>query len=118
MDFKSHVLALMNQVPSGRVVSYGQIAAAAGSPRAARQVGGILRALPIDTSIPWWRVVNNEGYISIRGNWVADKPLQKKLRMKELDSKQSDFDIINKYLQIQGITDKEIISNMTKEIIQ
>jgi methylated-DNA-protein-cysteine methyltransferase-like protein len=79
MDFKSHVLALMNQVPSGRVVSYGQIAAAAGSPRAARQVGGILRALPIDTSIPWWRVVNNEGYISIRGNWVADKPLQKKL---------------------------------------
>lgn len=43
---------------------------------------------------------------------------EKKLRMKELDSKQSDFDIINKYLQIQGITDKEIISNMTKEIIQ
>lgn len=79
MDFKRKVLTLIAQVPSGHVASYGQIAAAAGSPRAARQVGGILRALPANTQIPWWRIINNQGHLSIRGNWTADKHLQKKL---------------------------------------
>ena len=66
------------------MVSYGQVAAACGYPKAARQVGGILRAADIaDGKIPWWRVVNNQGTISIKGNWTATKELQKELLIRE-----------------------------------
>jgi methylated-DNA-protein-cysteine methyltransferase-like protein len=82
--FKQKVIAFIKKVPKGKVVSYGQVAAAAGSPRAARQVGGILRALdPSAGKIPWWRVLNNKGIISIKGNWTATKEIQKKLLEKE-----------------------------------
>jgi methylated-DNA-protein-cysteine methyltransferase-like protein len=49
------------------VVSYGGVAAMLGTPRAARGVGTALGALPIDTEVPWWRVVNRNGEISIKG---------------------------------------------------
>ena len=54
----------MQHIPYGRVVSYGQVAAYVGVPRGARQVGWTLRRLE-DIDIPWWRVINNEGRISI-----------------------------------------------------
>lgn len=63
-------------------MSYGQVAAAAGSPRAARQVGGILRASSLDT-LPWWRVINNAGYISIKGSFEATPQVQKSLLVQE-----------------------------------
>lgn len=83
-EFKQIVILNIKKIPKGKVVSYGQIAAAAGHPRAARQVGWILRSL--DTSknnIPWWRVLNNRGAISIKGNLAATKELQRDLLMKE-----------------------------------
>jgi methylated-DNA-protein-cysteine methyltransferase-like protein len=75
--FKQKVIDLVRQVPYGNVASYGQIALYAGLPRAAREVGSILKETKED--LPWWRVVNNAGRISIEGNWEADKPLQAKL---------------------------------------
>lgn len=75
--FQSKVIAIIRSVPEGRVVSYGQVALYAGFPLAARQVGWILRSTKED--LPWWRVINNTGRISIEGNWHADKTLQKKL---------------------------------------
>jgi len=48
-------------------VSYGGVAAMLGSPRAARGVGTALSALPPDADVPWWRVVNRLGQISIKG---------------------------------------------------
>ena len=83
-SFKEKVINFIKSVPKGKVVSYGQVAAAAGSPRAARQVGTILRGLdPSDSKIPWWRVVNNKGIISIKGNWTATKESQKILLIKD-----------------------------------
>ena len=82
--FRQQVIAYISKIPKGRVASYGQVAAACGSPRAARQVGGILRGLNIvDGKIPWWRVVNNQGIISIKGNWTATKELQKELLIQD-----------------------------------
>lgn len=75
--FKEKVIEIVRLVPSGKVVSYGQVAAYAGTPRAAREVGWIMSAL--GKEVPWWRVVNNKGYISIRGNQTSDKNIQKKL---------------------------------------
>ncbi len=65
--FTERVYALVRRVPRGRIVSYGGVAAMLGSPRAARGVGTALSALPPGATVPWWRVVNRNGEISIRG---------------------------------------------------
>jgi len=63
-SFFSRVYALVRQVPRGRVVTYGQIARALGAPGAARTVGWAMRGSP--ASVPWHRVVNARGEISLR----------------------------------------------------
>ena len=65
--FTERVYAMVRRVPHGQVVSYGGVAALLGSPRAARGVGQALRSLPDDSDVPWWRVINRNGEISIRG---------------------------------------------------
>lgn len=75
--FKAKVIEIIRMVPQGKVVSYGQVAAYTGAPRAAREVGWVLREAKED--MPWWRVLNNAGKISIDGNMSADKNLQRKL---------------------------------------
>lgn len=52
-------------MPAGKVATYGAIAQKAGLARAARRVGYALRGLPTDTRIPWHRVVNAKGQISL-----------------------------------------------------
>ncbi len=52
-------------IPPGRVATYGQVAEKAGLSRAARRVGYALRGLPTNTRIPWHRVVNSQGRISL-----------------------------------------------------
>lgn len=75
--FKQNVIKSIQMVPYGNVASYGQIAAMAGHPRAARQVGWILNSLEDNTegskyNLPWWRIVNNQGRISIKGTKFHD----------------------------------------------
>lgn len=81
--FKKKVITVIQAIPKGRVVSYGQVAAYIGVPRAARQVGWVLRQMEETVSLPWWRVVNNTGRISIEGNLHNDKTLQKNLLEQE-----------------------------------
>ncbi|MDA8017295.1 MAG: MGMT family protein [Thermoanaerobaculia bacterium] len=57
---------VVSEVPEGKVVTYGQVAALAGLPRHARQVGYALHALPRDSGVPWQRVVNARGEVSLR----------------------------------------------------
>ncbi len=54
----------VQQIPQGKVASYGQIARLAGLPGRARQVGYALHALPPGSPVPWFRVVNAQGRIS------------------------------------------------------
>ena len=58
--------SVVSEVPEGKVVTYGQVAALAGLPRHARQVGYALHALPRGTDVPWQRVVNARGEVSLR----------------------------------------------------
>ena len=78
-EFKDKVVQVIRWVPRGKVVSYGQVAVYIGVPRAARQVGWTMRGLEGKIEIPWWRVVNNAGRITIKGNLYNDQALQKKL---------------------------------------
>jgi methylated-DNA-protein-cysteine methyltransferase-like protein len=67
-SFFDAVYVLVRQIPRGKVASYGDIAAMLGHPRAARTVGWALASLPPgqEEEIPWQRVINAQGRISIR----------------------------------------------------
>lgn len=81
--FKEKVLEVVKNIPSGKVVSYGQVALYVGIPRAAREVGWVLNGIHNeDSKIPWWRVVNNTGRISIKGSAFSAQN-QKELLKKE-----------------------------------
>lgn len=60
------IYKLVEQIPMGKVATYGQIAALCGSPRGARTVGWALHVLPANKlkEVPWQRVINREGRIS------------------------------------------------------
>ncbi len=60
------ILAVVRKIPRGRVATYGQVAALAGLPGAARQVGYALHALPEGSTVPWHRVINARGEVSPR----------------------------------------------------
>lgn len=57
---------VIRRIPRGRVMTYGDVAIAAGFPGQARRVGYALHGLK-DPRVPWWRVVNAQGRISIEG---------------------------------------------------
>ncbi|MEQ1735537.1 MAG: MGMT family protein [Rhodoglobus sp.] len=61
-DFVSRVLEVVALIPPGRVMAYGDVAAAIGS-RAARAVGQVMAHYGSD--VPWWRVVRASGHPAI-----------------------------------------------------
>ena len=63
----SRILAVVRRIPRGRVATYGQVARLAGLPRHARHVGYALHGLPAASAVPWHRVINASGGISLRG---------------------------------------------------
>ncbi|ELY2741855.1 MGMT family protein [Cronobacter turicensis] len=65
--FPQRVYQIVAAIPEGCVTTYGEVARLAGSPRAARQVGGVLKRLPEGSKLPWHRVVNHRGEISLTG---------------------------------------------------
>jgi len=73
-DFHRRVWRLVRRVPRGTVVTYGQVAALLGHPRAARAVGTALARLRADDvdAVPWQRVVSASGRCSHRdGFWAG-----------------------------------------------
>ena len=75
-DSYKRIYAVVKKVPRGKVATYGQIAAIAGMPRHARQVGYALHALPAESKLPWHRVINTRGEISPR-TWSENHLLQR-----------------------------------------
>lgn len=76
------IYRVVRRIPAGRVTTYGGVARLAGQPGAARTVGWALSALPADSDIPWWRVINAAGRISI-GNHRHAAVLQRALLLRE-----------------------------------
>ena len=82
MNFYEQVYAVVRRIPAGKVTSYGRVARMLGRNNAARAVGYAMNALKDkDASyadVPWWRVINSQGRISIvnrehSGNEQADR---------------------------------------------
>ena len=64
-DYEQQLYAWLAQIPSGRVVTYGQLARLIGRPNGARWVGRQLGRLPPGSSLPWHRVLNASGGSSL-----------------------------------------------------
>ena len=63
-NLKERIWLIVHQIPRGKVASYGQVARMADLPGYARYVGYVMKMLPSDTKLPWYRVVNSRGKIS------------------------------------------------------
>jgi methylated-DNA-protein-cysteine methyltransferase-like protein len=70
----SRIYTVVRRIPTGRVASYGQVARVAGL-GGARQVGYALHALPRGSTVPWHRVLNAEGRISLRDHHALTQRL-------------------------------------------
>ena len=82
-DSYRRIYAVVSRIPRGRVATYGQVAALAGLPRQARLVGYAMHALPAASDVPWHRVVNAAGKISIRSDGLGHDELQAQLLGRE-----------------------------------
>ncbi|NOH99048.1 MGMT family protein [Vibrio sp. 99-70-13A1] len=66
-QFLSQIFAVIHQIPQGKVTTYGDIARFAGFPGYARHVGKALGNLPQGSKLPWFRVINSKGELSLVG---------------------------------------------------
>lgn len=83
-DINQRIWQVVAAIPAGKVATYGEVAQKAGLARAARRVGRALRGLPEETRIPWHRVINAQGKIS-------------------LPSGSSSYNLQKKYLEAEGV---------------
>lgn len=61
----ARIIEIIKAIPKGKVMSYGQVATAAGVPHGARSVVRILHACSAKYDLPWWRVVKASGEIAL-----------------------------------------------------
>ena len=80
-DARGKIWRTVERIPSGSVATYGQIAKEAGLGRRARMVGRALRSLPHGSDVPWHRVVNARGEISLPA--VSDSGRAQRRRLEE-----------------------------------
>jgi methylated-DNA-protein-cysteine methyltransferase-like protein len=66
-EFTKDVIQFIKKIPKGTVVSYGHIAKSCGKPTGARQVLRILHSQSKKHKLPWHRVINSQGKISLTG---------------------------------------------------
>jgi len=109
-DWYTRVYEMVKKVPHGSVATYGQIAALLSSPRAARTVGTALRHLPEGSDVPWHRVINSTGAISIQN---FDHPAEEQVNLLMAEGivvKRSDLGYavdLSKYLWRKETIDRE-----------
>lgn len=79
--FTQRVISIIQSIPHGHVMTYGQVARMAGNPHAARQVVRILHSSSEKYHLPWHRVINSKGEIGNRDSYMMT--MQKKLLVAE-----------------------------------
>lgn len=85
--------SVLAQIPSGRVLSYGQLAALAGLGRAARWVGRSLSQLPADTRLPWHRVIAAGGRLSLAPDSPSGVEQRARLRSEGISIRNNRIDM-------------------------
>jgi methylated-DNA-protein-cysteine methyltransferase related protein len=80
---RERIYAQVRKIPRGKVATYGQIASLAGLEGQARQVGYAMAALPSSSTIPWHRVINAQGRVSMRSEGPGGSIIQQQLLERE-----------------------------------
>ncbi|ORU92409.1 MAG: hypothetical protein A6F72_04635 [Cycloclasticus sp. symbiont of Poecilosclerida sp. N] len=75
------IWAVVKSIPTGFVLTYGEVARFAGYPRGARMIGSALGTAPDECNLPWHRIINSQGKISFPAG--SDKALLQKKRLEE-----------------------------------
>lgn len=96
-DFTQDTIRIIKNIPEGKVLTYGLVAELAGAPGAARQVSRTLHSLSEKYGLPWHRVINSKGMISLKS--VEGKDHQKRLLEQEGVKVSASYEIdLSKYL--------------------
>ncbi|MFC0214496.1 MGMT family protein [Paenibacillus chartarius] len=74
-EFTEKVITVIRAIPEGKVMTYGQVAAEAGSPRAARQVVRILHSMSAPYKLPWHRVIGGKGELRLPDGETLEEQL-------------------------------------------
>jgi methylated-DNA-protein-cysteine methyltransferase-like protein len=80
---RDRIYAQVRRVPRGKVATYGQIARLAGLEGQARQVGYAMAAVPSSSAVPWHRVINAQGRVSMRSEGPGGSIIQQQLLERE-----------------------------------
>jgi methylated-DNA-protein-cysteine methyltransferase-like protein len=88
VNSKTAIYTALKSVPAGKLVTYGQLADMAGLPRAARLVGTVLCQLPEVSDLPWHRVVNAQGRISMPEGSAGYREQLRRLEAEGIEVKQ------------------------------
>lgn len=91
--FTERAVTIIKNIPNGKVMTYGQIARLAGSPRGARQVVRILHSLSRKHNLPWHRVINSKGEISFK-----DEEQRLLLKCEGIEISKEGFILLERYL--------------------
>ncbi len=104
-EFTEDVIKIISSIPEGKVLSYGMVAALAGKPRGARQVTRTLSSSSRKYNLPWHRVVNSQGKISIKDPHFYEE--QKQILMSEgVEFSESDRINLDKFRwKIESVND-------------
>lgn len=99
-EFTERVLQIISSIPKGHVMTYQQAAAAAGNGRAARQVSRILHSMSRKYKLPWYRVINSKGKISLH----EGRGLEEQRALLQQEGVEVDKNCINlsKYLWVKN----------------
>ena len=92
-ELREQIYAVVAAIPHGRIATYGQVAALAGAPRHARQVGYALHDLPEGSDLPWHRVVNARGEISQRSEPGCENVQREKLEAEGIEFRNGRIDL-------------------------
>ncbi len=84
-EFNDKVYQIVRRIPPGRVMTYGQIAALLGIPRAARAVGWALHWVAEDSDVPCQRVVNRNGGLAAGYGWGGQLAHRADLEVEEVE---------------------------------
>ncbi len=98
-EFTQEVIKIIKSIPQGKVLTYGMVAKLAGNPRAARQVSWVLHSSSKKYDLPWHRVINSKGLITLNSD--EDRYYQKNLLKEEGIKFKNEFGIdLKEYLWI------------------
>ncbi|MCK4234426.1 MGMT family protein [candidate division WOR-3 bacterium] len=94
--FTKRVIFIIRNIPEGNVLTYGKVAGLAGKPYGSRQVSWLLHSLSGEYNLPWHRVINSQGKISLRGEGYRQQRMLLELEGVEFSSQ--DKISLKKYL--------------------